>query len=306
MKIFITGASGYIGGSVAAGLLAAGHEVSGLARSRERATQLAEFGIEPVLGTLADADLLARAARASDAVINAANSDDRAAVDALVTALEGSDKPLLHTSGSSIVADLAAGEPGNAIYAEDTSVRALPGRAVRAALNQRVRDAAKQGVRAVVICPSLIYGRGLGVKPDSAQVPRLIELARKYRVGRHVGRGENIWSNVHIDDLVELYALALERAPAGAFYYAENGENSMREAASAISHMLGYGARTVPLSPEEAVAELGEVSAAYTYGSNSRVRAVRARSELGWSPRRRALLDDIGHGSYAPPAAGGA
>ena len=150
-----------------------------------------------------------------------------------------------------------------------------------------------------VICPSLIFGRGLGLKPDSAQVPRLIGLARKYRVGRHVGRGENIWSNVHIDDLAELYALALERAPAGAFYYAENGENSMRETASAISHMLGYGVRTVPLSTEEAVAELGEVSAAYTYGSNSRVRAVRARSELGWSPRRRALLDDIEHGSYA-------
>jgi nucleoside-diphosphate-sugar epimerase len=114
-----------------------------------------------------------------------------------------------------------------------------------------------------------------------------------------VGQGENIWSNVHIDDLVSLYLLALQKAPAGAFYYAENGENSYREVAAAVSRMLGFGGRTQPLSMQEAVAELGEAATNFSFGSNSRVRAVRARRELGWKPQGPALLDEIERGAYA-------
>lgn len=91
---------------------------------------------------------------------------------------------------------------------------------------------------------------------------------------------------------------ALENAPAGAFYYAENGENSMLETAEAISRMLGYGGRTENLSVEEAVAEWGEGGARYTMGSNSRVKAVRAREELGWSPSAPSLLNEIEQGCY--------
>jgi len=98
---------------------------------------------------------------------------------------------------------------------------------------------------------------------------------------------------VHLDDLVDLYLLALQKAPAGAFYYAENGENSMRQLCEAISRALGFGGKTAPMSVEEASAELGEGPVAYSYGSNSRVRATRARSELGWSPHRPALLASI-------------
>ena len=299
MKAFVTGASGYIGGSVAAALLSAGHSVTGLVRSEERAKEVRDLGIEPVVGTLSDSALLARMAREADAVINAASSDDRGAVEAMLPALAGSGKLFIHTSGSSIVGDMAAGERSDKVYEDDTPIRPLPGKAARVAIDQRVLAATKTGVRAVVVCPTMIYGRGRGAHQESIQVPRLIALARKYGVARHVGRGENIWSNVHIDDLVSLYLLAFEKAPAGAFYYAENGENSYREIAEAISRMLGFGGRTQPMPIAEAVAELGESAALFSFGSNSRVRAVRARRELGWTPKGRALLDEIEHGSYA-------
>jgi nucleoside-diphosphate-sugar epimerase len=299
MKVFVTGASGYIGGSVAAALLAAGHTVKGLVRSEQRAQQVRELGIEPALGTLSDAPLLARMAREADAVINAANSDDRGAVEAMLPALAGSGKAFIHTSGSSIVGDMAGGERSEKVYEDDTPIQPLPGKAARVAIDRLVLAAAQSGVRAVVLCPTMIYGRGRGAHRDSVQVPRLIALAKKYGVGWHVGRGENVWSNVHIDDLVSLYLLALQKAPAGAFYYAESGENSYREIAAAISRMLGFGGRTQPMPVEEAVAEVGEVAAHFSYGSNSRVRAVRARRELGWSPKGRALLDEIERGSYA-------
>lgn len=302
MKIFLTGASGYIGGSVAAALTAYGHHVTGLVRSPEKADAVRAFGVEPVFGTLAETELLARMAGGADAVINTASADDRGAVEAMLPALRGSDRLLLHTSGSSIVGDLSAGEPGDAIYDEETPFEPHPGRATRVANDHAVLAATDEGVRAVVICPSLIYGRGRGANPDSIQIPWLIALAKKHGVGRHVGRGENRWSNVHIDDLVDLYLLALEKAPAGAFYYAENGENSMREAAEAISRMLGFGGGTRDWPLQEAIAEWGESAAQYTFGSNSRVRAVRARRELGWSPAARSLIEEIEHGVYAEAA----
>ena len=132
------------------------------------------------------------------------------------------------------------------------------------------------------------------------QVPWLIALAKKAGVAKHIGSGENRWANVHIDDLVTLYLLAIEKAPPGAFYFAENGENSMREVCEAISRMLGQGGRTQSMSIEEAAVVWGEGPAADTMGSNSRVRAKRARAELGWRPAARSLIEEIEHGCYAP------
>lgn len=296
MKVFLTGASGYIGGSVAAALLSAGHDVAGLVRSSQRADQVRTQGIEPVLGSLSDSDLLARMAREADAVINTADSDNREVIEAILPALFGSGKLFLHTSGSSIVGDLAAGEPTDKVYEDDTPVRPLAGKAARVAVNESVLAAAKDGVRAVVICPTMIYGQGHGVHRESVQVPWFIRLAKKHGVARHIGRGENIWSNVHIDDLTDLYLLNLDKAPAGAFFYAENGENSMRQICEAISRMLGFGGRTAPMSVDEATKESSDVAANYSYGSNSRVRATRARRELGWSPSRESLLEHIERG----------
>ena len=154
-------------------------------------------------------------------------------------------------------------------------------------------------MRAAIVCPSLIYGIGRGAKADSAQVPWLIRTAKKHGVPKHYGPGENVWSNVHIDDLVDLYARALRDAPAGAFYFAENGENTMREVCAAIGQALGLGGTTRAMSLAEAAAEWGDGPAQDTMGSNSRVRAVRARKELGWAPRARSLLDEIAHGCYS-------
>ena len=135
MDIFLTGAAGYIGGSVAAGLLAAGHRVAGLVRSEAQAEAVRERGITPVVGTLDDAAILAEAARRADAVINAANADHEPAVRALTAALAGSGKPFLHTSGSSVVGTQAGGRKLDAIYDETTPFTPSPGRAARAALN---------------------------------------------------------------------------------------------------------------------------------------------------------------------------
>ncbi|MGH8686733.1 MAG: NAD-dependent epimerase/dehydratase family protein [Burkholderiales bacterium] len=303
MKVFVTGAAGYIGGAVASALRASGHDVVALVRSPQKADHVRALGFEPALGTLDDGELLARLAASCDAVIDTANAEHAASVEALLTALAGSGKPFIRTSGSSVVGDLAWGEGGGRVFEDDTPFEPGPGRAARVAIDRRVRAAARDGVRSAVILPSLIYGPGRDVEHESSQVPRFFALARKYGVARHVGRGENQWSNVHIDDLADLYLRVLAGAPAGALYYAANGENSMRELAESVSRALGFGGRTRDMSREESVAEFGEGPAAYTYGSNSRVRSVRARRELGWAPRHDALLSSIdAAGGRAQPA----
>jgi nucleoside-diphosphate-sugar epimerase len=298
MKIFCTGASGYIGGSVAAHLAAAGHRVTGLVRSEEKAAAVRAFGIEPVIGTLDNAQILASAARAADVVINAASADHKGAVVALLDALAGSGKAFIHTSGSSIVGTRSRGERSDDIFDEDTPITPSPARAARVELNHFILGYHDKGCRSVIICPSLIYGIGHGAGRDSVQVPLLIKLAKKRGNAAHAGPGENIWSNVHIDDLVPLYAVAIDNAPAGSFYFAENGENSMREACEAINRMLGLKGPPSAMTMQEAAAEWGEGTAEDTMASNSRVRARRARTELGWQPKARGLIEEIEHGCY--------
>jgi nucleoside-diphosphate-sugar epimerase len=282
MKIFITGATGYIGGSLAHDLLAAGHQVRGLVRSEEKAAKLAALGIEPVPGSLDDRELLAAEARGADAVIQAADSDHRGAIEALVEGLRGSGKPLLHTSGSSVIGDDVGGDAlSERIFDEDTPLRVEPDKAARHAIDQLVLGA--EGVRGIVLCNTMIYGTGTGLHPHSVQIPPLVAQARKSGVVRIVGRGVNRWSNVHIADVVALYRLALEKAPAGAFYFVENGEASFAEIGEAIARRLGLGP-VQSWTVEEAAREWGMGHARYSFGSNSRVRAKRARRELGWAP----------------------
>jgi nucleoside-diphosphate-sugar epimerase len=255
MNIFCTGASGYIGGSVAAHLTAAGHQVTGLVRSQEKADAIRGRGIAPLIGSLDDAGMLAQAARAADVIVNAASADHTGAVDALLGALAGSGKLFIHTSGSSIIGTRARGERSDAVFDEDTPFTPTPARTARVALNKRVLAHRDSGCRPVIVCPSLIYGLGLGIEPHSTQVPLLIQLAKKRGNAAHAGPGENIWSNVHIGDLVKLYTLAIDKAPAGAFYFAENGENSMRQACVAINRMLGFAGPPSAMSMQEAAAE---------------------------------------------------
>jgi uncharacterized protein YbjT (DUF2867 family) len=151
MKIFITGAPGYIGGTVAAKLQDAGHQVSGLARDQEKADALEARGISPVVGTLDDLDILDTAARDADAVINAASTHHAFAIRTLVDALRGTGKTFVHTSGSSIVADNAEGAYSGNIYGEDTPFTPLPEKAIWYAIERDViLPAAGDGVRSVV------------------------------------------------------------------------------------------------------------------------------------------------------------
>ncbi len=293
MKVFLTGATGYIGGSLAQQLLAEGHDLRALVRDETKAAALVQRGITPVIGTLDDAPLLSDEAQSADAVINAASSDHGAAIDALLAALAGSGKALLHTSGTSVIGDDTVGETESPqVFDEDTPFVVPPGKLARAAIDQRIRDASRQGVRSVVLCNSMIYGIGAGMQPHSVQVPRLVDEARRRGVVHVVGRGLNRWSNVHIDDVVALYLLALRSAPAGAFYFVENGEASYLEIGQAIARRLGLGP-VQPWSLAQAGEIFGEASARYTFGSNSRVRARRARDELQWAPVHGSVSDWI-------------
>jgi nucleoside-diphosphate-sugar epimerase len=289
MQVFITGANGFIGGAVASALISDGHTVRGLVRNKLKADAVAAHGVEPVVGSLDDAALLQAEARAADAAVNAASSDHRGAVEALIAGLTRSGKPFLHTSGSSIVADLAMGEPSDRIFYEATPIEPEADKAARVAIDRLVLDA--PGIRSVVLCNTMIYGNALGPPARSVQIPALVCQAKASSVARYIGRGLNRWSNVHIADVAALYALAITKAPAGTFMYVESGEEALGEIVRAIAARLGLGPAQ-SWSAEQAIAAWGRNMAVFSLGSNSRVRG-KAAADLGWSPTQRSVASWI-------------
>lgn len=286
MRIFLTGTNGYIGGAVATALIKAGHAVTGLVRDRTKAEAVAAYGVEPLVGTLDSAVLLREEARAADAVINTASSDHRGAVEALLAGLAGSAKPFIHSSGSSIVADLAMGEPSDRIFREGDAIAPLADKAARMAIDRLVLNAG-----GIVLCNTMIYGNAVGPPAHSVQVPALTRQAKASGIARYIGPGLNRWSNVHIADVAALYLLALDKARPGTFIYAESGEESLKAIVEAIAARLDLGqAQSWP--PEEAIAAWGRATAVYSLGSNSRVRGT-AAAAFGWSPKRRSIVDWI-------------
>jgi nucleoside-diphosphate-sugar epimerase len=286
MRIFITGANGYIGGAAAVALIAGGHRVRGLVRSEDKASTVAAHGIEPVIGTLEDAALLRAEARAADAVINAANSDHRGAVETLIAGLSGTGKAFIHSSGSSIVADLAMGEPSDRIFHEGDDIAPVADKAARVAIDRRVLAA--QGI---VLCNTMIYGHAPGPPAESVQIPALERQAKMSGIARYIGRGLNRWSNVHIADVAALYVLALAKGPAGTFMYVESGEESLGEIVKAIAVKFKLGAAQ-SFTAEDAIAAWGQAMAVYSLGSNSRVRG-NAAVALGWAPKYRSITNWI-------------
>jgi nucleoside-diphosphate-sugar epimerase len=289
MRIFITGANGFIGGAVASALIADSHTVRGLVRNKAKADAVAALGIEAVVGSLDDAALLQAEARAADAVVNAASSDHRGAVEVLIAGLSGSGKGFIHSSGSSIVADLAMGEPSDRIFDEATPIEPQVDKAARVAIDRLVLDA--PDIRSVVLCNTMIYGNALGVPAQSVQIPALVRQAKASGVARYIGRGLNRWSNVHIADVAALYSLAITKAPAGTFMYVESGEEALGEIVKAIAARLGLGAPQ-SWSAEQAIAAWGRNMAVFSLGSNSRVRG-KAAADLGWSPTQRSVTSWI-------------
>jgi nucleoside-diphosphate-sugar epimerase len=289
MKVFVTGATGYIGGSVSNRLVQSGYEVWGLARSEEKAQLLRGRGITPVLGSLDNADVLSQTAKQSDGVIHAASADHRSAVEVFVAALAKSGKFFIHTTGSGIVNDQADGEysPARRIT-EDTYFEVIPFRQGRVKINRYVRESGiDQGIRTIVICPAMIYGRGRGLQTESDQLPKLIAFSKQAGAGIYFGKGLNRYSNVHLDDLVDLYVLAIEKAPSGSFFFAENGDASFREIAEWIAQTQGMGGKTISVGIDVLVAQFGDVGR-FGVAANSLVRAENAR-RLGWSPNGESL-----------------
>ena len=287
MRVFLTGATGYLGGAIACRLMRGGVEVRGLVRDPSQADAVTATGMIPVVGDLDDSSLLRDEARAADATVNAASADHRGAVEALVAGLSGTGKVLLHTSGSGIVSDEAQGEPSPLIHNEAVPVVPPPRMVERVAIQQLVLQA--QGIRSAVLCNALVYGDAVALPAESEVIASMVRAAIDWRRARHLGRGLNRWSTVHIRDLADLYALALERALGGSFFYVESGEAEMRFIAQAIADRFGFApAESVDL--ETAEQAWGHRHAHYTLGANSRVRGHLGRA-FGWKPRSDSITD---------------
>lgn len=294
MKVFVTGASGYLGGSVAAKLIARGDTVVGLARSSDKAAQLRAIGIEPLLGSLDDGEALSKGVSQTDATINAANADHFVAIRSLIEAMTATGKTLIHTSGTSIVVDDAAGEYASVkVFADDDVFSPLLHRVPRVAIDHMVRIAGvTKGIRTAVVCPSMVYGKGLGLQTESDQIPKLVKKSKALGHGVYIGKGENVWSNVYINDLADLYLAALDNAPSASFFFAENGESSLKKVAEAISHSLGFAGVVESWAASHAFRELGPF-ARVALASNSRVTARNARRLLQWRPSGPSLADAL-------------
>ncbi len=225
MRVFLTGATGYIGTAVAEHLRAAGHQVMGLARSDYAAGRLRAAGVEAVRGDFTDPAGVGAAARTADGTISYDPAVDPPAVDAILHALEGSGKPFIYTSGI-----WSHGDTGGHVVDETTPPRPLPMVQWRQAVEDRVLAAAGRKIRTIVIRPAIVYGRGGGIPGG------FVESARKEGAARMVGNGENRWPLVFVDDLADLYLRALEQASPGTLLLGVSGPSvRVRDLAMAAS-----------------------------------------------------------------------
>lgn len=304
MRIFVTGASGWIGSAVVPELIGAGHRVVGLARSDASAAALAAAGAEAVRGTIDDLGVLRDAAAASDGVIHLAfkhdlafsggfqdaAETDRRAVDAFGDALAGSDRPFVLASG---VVGLAPGR-----VATERDLPALDGSpvAARAATARAALALASRGVRSSVVRLSpTCHGEG-----DNGFMPTLVAIARDRGVSGYLGDGANRWPAVHRLDAARLFRLAAEQAPAATVLHgvAEEGV-AIRDVAEVIGRHLDVPVASVaPEAAAEHFAWLGAFLGADSPASNTLTREL-----LGWEPTHPGLLEDLDKGHYFHTAA---
>ncbi|MFT8638207.1 MAG: NAD-dependent epimerase/dehydratase family protein [Pseudoclavibacter sp.] len=294
-RVVVTGISGYVGGTVAMRLRERGYEVRGLVRREEAAVALERLGFGVIRATIQDAGALRAAADWGEAIVHTADSDDPAVAARLVAALRGTGKTLVYTSGSAIVANRARPETAAFVYADfPLETTDSTGFGARIAVNRSVQRAALQGVRSIVIVPGMVYGAGALLSRESKQIPLLVRTARRLGHAVQVEDGQRRWSTVHVDDLAELYLLALEGARPGELFFAENGTVSFRELALAIQRRLGFAGEPVSLSLAQATALWDEMTAATAMGSDCRIDATKARLQLGWRPAHASPLPYVG------------
>jgi nucleoside-diphosphate-sugar epimerase len=295
MRVFVTGATGFIGSAVVRELLDAGHHVTGLARSDKAAASLAAVGAEVRRGSLEDLDSLRGGAAAADGVVHtayihdfsptgnpaAAAQTDGRAIEAIGTALAGTGKPLAVAAGivpapgrASTEEDAAPDNPDFPRVSEPTAL-ALAGRGVRVS---------------VVRLPPSVHGEG-----DYAFVPALIGIARAKGLAAYVGDGANRWSAVHRLDAARLFRLALEAAPAGTRLNAVGDAGvPLRDIAEVIGRHLNVPVKS--LSPGEADEHFGTFAAFAAYDATAS--SERTRSLLGWQPVQPGLIEDLDAGHY--------
>lgn len=289
MRVFVTGATGWVGAALVSDLLAGGHRVIGLSRSAEKAEALADRGVEILHGTLGDLDILRDGVERADAVVHTAfnhdfsrfvenAAEDRRAIEAMGAALKGSDRPLIVTSGFA-----SLGMSGPATEAADPP--AVSDRYPRAS-EAAAEALAEQGVRtaAMRLAPS-VHGEG-----DHGFVPILIDLARAKGVAAYIDDGSNRWPGVHRFDAARAYRLALETGVTERRYHAAAEEGiAFRAIAAAIGARLGVPVISVPRADAEA--HFGWFAA--FAGADMAASSERTREVLGWAPTGPGLLEDL-------------
>jgi len=294
MRVFVTGASGYIGSAVCESLRKAGHQVTGAARSTETESLLQARGDLAVSASLEDPHSLAVAAARADAVIHAAGKIaspdaaalDRGAVVAILKAIAGSGKPFIYTSGVWVYGDTRGrmlGEMG-ALYPP-----ALV--AWRPAVETLVLEAQESGAASMVFRPGMVYGRKGGAPAG------FFKQAREEGVVRFVGSGEQHWSAVHADDLAELYRLAIESPAPGEMFIACGGmPQPVRKIALAVAKACGIEGRVESIPVEAARQRMGPI--ADCLAMDLKAGSTKAARFFGWTVRRPSIFDEIFSGSY--------
>jgi nucleoside-diphosphate-sugar epimerase len=290
MRVFVTGATGFIGSAVVKELLAAGYQVLGLSRSSEKALALAASGAQVLHGSLEDLDALRKAAAGADGVIHLAFNhdfsrfvanceDDRRVIEVLGSALTGSDRPLIITSGTAI----AHGAPGQ-LAVEDSPI-ASSAVHPRAATEEAAAAVAQKGANVSVVRLPQVHDT-----TRAGLITYAISVAREKKVSAYLGDGQNRWPAAHVLDVARLYRLALERAARGARYHAVAEEGMpFREIAEVIGRR--FRIPTVSVAPEEAAAQFGWLAGIAKL--DMQASSAQTRRQLGWEPAGRGLLADL-------------
>lgn len=287
MKIFIIGGTGTIGGHSARAMVAAGHEVTGLARSDAAAAKLEAWGVTPIAGDTEDRDAIAKGIEGAEtSVFTAAIGEaENAVVEYMIDRMDGTGKSLVFCSGTGVLGERTAGEWSENSFTEwDEFVPSRP-LGLRVHLEKQVMAASARGLsRGMVVRPPAVWSHEV----PHFLVSGVLDSVRKTGSACYVGSGLNMYSHIHAEDLGEVFSHVAAGGKDGAVYHAVAGEVPNRWIAETVSALTGAPLRSV--SMDEAIELWGKFQALIVYGVSSRSRSPRTRQEFGWAPRHTDML----------------